>query len=252
MSDTITLFGMRIDRLDRRQAVDSLLPAITRQPRQNLLVVTPNVDHVIRYQDSADFRETYHRADRVLADGKPVVWASRILGKSLPETVPGSDLVPLLFDASLARELPVTAFLLGGMEGVAERAAAVIREKWPTVSVVGTYSPPFGFEKDPEELNRIIAMVNDSNPDMLVVGLGSPKQELWASSHKDRLSTGAILCVGATIDFLAGEKSRAPIFFQKIGAEWLYRMCQEPGRLAKRYMSNLAQFPWLFLKELFK
>jgi N-acetylglucosaminyldiphosphoundecaprenol N-acetyl-beta-D-mannosaminyltransferase len=210
--------------------------------------VTPNVDHTVMLQEHEGLRAAYEQADLVLADGYPVVWAARLLGRNLPERVAGSDLVPALFAAG-DPERPLRTFLLGAAPGVADRAAARIREKWPGVEIVDTYSPPLGFEHDDVERERMLARVKAASPDLLVVGLGAPKQEIWVHQQRERLATSVVLCVGATIDFLAGEKARAPLWVQRLYLEWLYRLLGEPKRLFWRYMRDAWIFPQLVWRE---
>jgi N-acetylglucosaminyldiphosphoundecaprenol N-acetyl-beta-D-mannosaminyltransferase len=176
------------------------------------------------------------------------VWASRLLGQPLPERVTGADLVPSLFDASDASR-PLTVFLLGAMPGVADRAAKNIEAHWPHVKVTGTYSPPFGFERDARENERILEMIAEASPDVLVLGVGAPKQELWIHEHRDRVAARVALCVGATIDFLADEKPRAPQWMQQTGLEWCYRLASEPRRLVGRYARDAWLFPQLVWRE---
>ena len=186
----------------------------------------------------------------VVADGWPVVWASKILRRPLPGLVPGSDLTPALFSTwNGSRRLRV--FLLGAMPGVAEVAARNIESRWPQVQTVGVYSPPLGFEYDELETNKILSRINDLQPDVLVVGLGAPKQELWVYRNRNQLRAKTALCVGATIDFLAGEKHRAPVWMRKCGLEWLHRVLSEPRRLAKRYWRDACIFPRLVLAEMY-
>jgi N-acetylglucosaminyldiphosphoundecaprenol N-acetyl-beta-D-mannosaminyltransferase len=157
-------------------------------------------------------------------------------------------LAPALFDAT-ADGRGMSVFLLGAGPGVAERAARRIVERWPNVAVVGTYSPPLGFERDDRENDKIVELVNQARPDVLVVGLGAPKQELWIARHRGQLQAKTALCIGATIDFLAGEKSRAPRWMQRCGLEWLHRLSSEPKRLFRRYAHDARVFPRLVWNE---
>lgn len=177
-----------------------------------------------------------------------MVLASRLLRRALPERVAGSDLVPALF-ASANAARPLRVFLLGAAPGVAERAASRIAQQWPAVETVGVYSPPLGFERDDAENARIVKLVEAASPDVLVVGLGAPKQELWVHRHRQQIAAPVALCVGATIDFLAGEKRRAPRWMQRSGLEWLHRCASEPQRLAKRYARDAVIFPQLVWRE---
>ena len=247
------LFGISIDRRSMSEAVDTVWQW-TRSPKSAgcRYVVTPNVDHVVMYQAHAPLRESYARASLVVADGAPVVWASKLLRKPLPGRVAGSDLVPALFDRADADSdsRPLRVFLLGAGPGVAVRAAIRIQNRWKNVEVVGTLSPPIGFENDEFENQKILDRVAEAQPDVVLIGLGAPKQELWISRFADRLEASAALCVGATIDFLAGEKSRSPLWMQKVGLEWLHRLASEPSRLGARYLRDAWVFPQLVWREL--
>jgi N-acetylglucosaminyldiphosphoundecaprenol N-acetyl-beta-D-mannosaminyltransferase len=242
------LFGISIDALTMDQAVAHVRRRIAAPELACRYVVTPNVDHAVMLQRHDGLRDAYGCADLVLADGHPIVWASRWLGQPLPERVAGSDLVPALF-AAMKREEKLRVFWLGAAPGVAIRAAENVARKWPSVQTVGCYSPPLGFERDPAENERILARVNEAQPDVLVLGLGAPKQECWIHQHRQEVAAKVALCVGATIDFLAGEKRRAPRWMQRGGLEWLYRMASEPNRLFKRYATDAYVFPQLVWRQ---
>jgi len=248
MSQVVELFGMRIDSLRMHEAVEKLRSWIDAGDGRCRYVVTPNVDHAVMYDENPKLRAAYEHASLVLADGFPVVVASRLLGRPLPERVAGSDLAPALFDAA-TEEVPMRVYLLGAAPGVAERAARNIEARWPAVAIVGTYSPPLGFERDEKENQAIIERVNAARADVLVIGLGAPKQELWIAAHHEKLNAKTALCIGATIDFLAGEKKRAPRWMQQFGVEWLHRMLSEPKRLLKRYARDAVIFPRLLWRE---
>ncbi|MEX2093848.1 MAG: WecB/TagA/CpsF family glycosyltransferase, partial [Pirellulales bacterium] len=240
------LFGMRIARVTMHDAVGYVLNSCA-EPRGDAsrYVVTPNVDHAVMFQQCSDLREAYADASLVLADGLPLVVASHFFRKSLPERVAGSDLVPRL----LASGKPLRVFLLGAAPGVAEVAAHRIRMQWPGVQVVGTYSPPLGFEHDAAENERILAAVAAAQPDLLIVGFGAPKQELWVHQNRRQLQAKVAICAGATIDFLAGHRRRSPLWMRRAGLEWLHRVASEPRRLAGRYARDAWEFPRLMWHE---
>lgn len=250
----VRLFGMNIDSLTMSQTVDAVLQWC-RDDRGAACryVVTPNVDHAVMYQSNEQLRDAYAGASLVLADGAPVVVASRILGRALPERVAGSDLAPAMFkrvaEGWVRQAKVLRVFLLGAGPGVADRAAANIEARWPGVKVVGTLSPPLGFEKRQEENERILDAIAATKPDLLLVGLGAPKQELWVHAHAGRIEAKAALCIGATIDFLAGEKRRAPRWMRRVGLEWIHRLSSEPKRLAKRYLRDAWVFPQLVWRD---
>ncbi|MDX1947213.1 MAG: WecB/TagA/CpsF family glycosyltransferase [Pirellulaceae bacterium] len=248
MCARIQLFGVAIDPLRMEQAVRQIQAWVAADEPRCRYVVTPNVDHVVMLQHHAGLQAAYRDAGLILADGAPVIWSARLLGKPLPGRVAGSDLVPALF-AAADENRPLSVYLLGAAPGVGERAAANIERRWPAVRVVGHYSPPLGFEKDEAENEAILAKIAAARPDVLILGLGAPKQELWISRHHGQIAARAALCVGATIDFLAGEKARAPLWMQDAGLEWLHRVLSEPRRLARRYARDAWIFPRILFRE---
>lgn len=246
----IKLFDIDIDRLTMQETVKSITCLVNSEAREGHYVVTPNVDHIVKLAEDADFKRAYDNASIVVADGRPVVLASRLLGQPLPEVVPGSDLVPKIFDHyQYYSKTGLKVFLLGAMPGVAEKAAANIKIQWPKLKVVGLYSPEMGFEKSDESSKNICNIVSQSKADVVVFGVGAPKQELWSLKYAKQLNVKVVLCVGATIDFLAGEKPRAPIWMRKTGLEWLHRVASEPRRLLKRYVVDAFVFPFLVWRE---
>lgn len=253
----VRLFGVEIDPLRMPEAVKRVLSWVD-EPGACRYVVTPNVDHAILLQEHEGLRQAYADCGLALVDGMPVLLAAKLFRRGIPERVAGSDLVPALFDAASQRFLRHTGldrarrlrvYLLGAAPGVAQRAAARIEREWPGVEVAGCHSPDIGFQNRPEENDAILARIAAANADVLVVGLGAPKQELWVHAHRDRIAAPAALCVGATIDFLAGERRRAPKWMRAVGLEWFHRMASEPRRLAKRYLRDAILFPGLLWNE---
>ena len=266
MAQSHELFGIRFDCLRMGEAVAKILAWCRADDSFSCrFVVTPNVDHVVLFQEREALRAAYADAAIVLVDGMPIVWASRLLRRRLPERVAGSDLVPALFEEVSSGEAPPPAglaaapasstprdlkvFLLGALPGIADAAAQRVHETWRGVSVVGTYSPPLGFEDDADENRRILKAVAAAEPDLLIVGLGAPKQELWTHRHRTELRTKVVLCAGAPIDFLGGARSRSPRWMRKVGMEWLHRLLSEPRRLARRYARDAWVFPGLVWRE---
>ena len=245
----IHLFGVEIDPVSMTETVDLIAQWLNQTENTCKFVVTPNVDHVVKVQTDIGLQAAYKQAALIVTDGKPVVWAASLLGVNIPGTVPGSDLVPALFDYAQHSKTVVKVFLLGAMPGVADRAKVNIHDKWPLVEVVGTLSPDFGFDKSVADSKAICELINSSGAQLLLVGLGAPKQELWINQYAPEISVKVALCIGATIDFLAGEKARAPMWMRKVGLEWLHRMLSEPKRLAKRYLIDAIVFPKLVFKE---
>jgi N-acetylglucosaminyldiphosphoundecaprenol N-acetyl-beta-D-mannosaminyltransferase len=235
---------MNVHVVREREAHD-LVHAWTREAGGALrYVVTPNVQHTMVFQDHAEFREAYSGAALVIADGWPLVASSRLFGTPLPERVTGSDLLPGLFDRASA-EAPLTVYLLGAAPGVGDKARDAIHARWPHVRVVGTYSPPLGFEQDPAQNERILTHIAETSPDVVVVGLGAPKQELWTYRFRERIRAKVALCLGGTIDFMAGNTKRAPNWIRTARLEWLHRALSEPRRLGRRYAEHAVLFPAL-------
>jgi exopolysaccharide biosynthesis WecB/TagA/CpsF family protein len=188
-------------------------------------------------------------AHLVLADGMPIVWASKFLGNPLPERVTGSGMIPLLLE--LAEQKGWKVFFLGGTEQSVATAAEKTRAKHPKLKLVGAYSPPF---KPLLEMNHaeILQRIHEAKPDILLVAFGCPKQEKWISMNYRAAGVPFSVGVGATIDFLAGTFKRAPVWMQKSGTEWIFRMLQEPKRLASRYGTGLRVFSFAILKQFFR
>ena len=233
-----------IDNLTMDEALGTIDELI--QENRNAYVVTPNVDHIIQLERGGPLAEVYKHADLILTDGKPLIWIARWYGTPIKEKISGSDLFPKL--CQLAAKKGYKMFFLGAAEGVAKKAAENLAHKYQGLQVVGTYSPPFGFEKDEVELAKIKNMIVKTNPQILVVGLGCPKQELFILNHKDELGVPLSLGLGASIDFEAGNVKRAPKWMADHGLEWLYRITQDPKRLAKRYLIDDMKIFGLALK----
>jgi N-acetylglucosaminyldiphosphoundecaprenol N-acetyl-beta-D-mannosaminyltransferase len=243
--NVVDLFGLRFHNLDLIEAVD-YCEDLLRVGKKGLVIPT-NVDVIVKLTGDRTFRETYERAILVVADGAPVVWASRLLGKPLKSRVCGSDLLPAICERAAQREWRV--FFLGGMPGVASHAATLLTNRFPGLNVIGTYAPPFGFESSLAECQRIVTMVRTARPDILFVGLGAPKQEKWSAAHFEALGVPIIFCTGAAFDFVAGVIRRAPPWMQRIGLEWMFRLLQEPKRLWRRYLVDSLTFMPIFFLE---
>ena len=213
------------------------------------ILVTPNVDHLVKLQKDKAFLDVYQSADWVICDSKIVGLALRFLGSPIKEVIPGSSFFPAFCEFHKNNE-NVRIFLLGASEGVALKAKENINKKIGREIVVGTHSPSYGFEKNLKECNEIIDIINSTDATVLVVGVGAPKQEKWIYYNRNKLNKIKLfLPLGATIDFEAGNVRRAPIFFQKLALEWLYRIFQDPKRLVKRYLFDDLPFFYYLLKQ---
>ncbi|HYX33248.1 MAG TPA: WecB/TagA/CpsF family glycosyltransferase [Oligoflexus sp.] len=234
MSERLRLGYANIDVVSLQEALQRAVTFAKQSPCR--FVVTPNSDHIVQLETRLDLRRVYNTAHLVVADGMPIVWASRLLGKPLPERVTGSELMPQL--CAEAARLGLRVYLLGGPPGVAELAKAKLEERYPGLQVCGCDCPPFGFEHKPDQEARILQKIQAAAPDIVFVALGAPKQELWMARTAPQLKSGILLGIGAALEFCAGTVTRAPLWMQRIGAEWIYRMCQEPRRLVGRYLRD--------------
>ena len=191
------------------------------------------VDHIVRLEKDEELQKVYKNASLILTDGKPLIWISKWYKTPIKEKISGSDLFPRV--CQLAANKNYTMYLLGAAEGVADTAARNLMKKYPGLNIVGTYSPPFGFEKNEQEMNKIKTQIQDVHPDILIVGLGCPKQEKFMYYNCKELGVPISFGLGASIDFEAGNIKRAPKWMSNHGLEWLYRFLKEPKRLFKRY-----------------
>lgn len=243
------LLGVSFERATLSSAVAQILNA--GKEKKKGLVVTPNVDHIVMLQNDSDMKRIYDNALFRYADGMPIVWLSKIVkGESLPERVTGADLLIAVCEKAAKTDLNI--YLLGGNPGIAEQAATKLKGKFAGLKISGLYCPPFGFENRPEETDWIIKEINARKVDILFIGVGAPKQEKWAAKHSDRLQVGPILCVGAAFDFAAGVINRAPLWVQRSGCEWIWRLASEPTRMWRRYLIRDSCFIPLAWKELSK
>ena len=199
-------------------------------------VVTPNVDHIVQIEKDTELKKVYENADLILADGKPLLWIANWYGTPIKEKISGSDLFPRL--CQMAAEKGYSMFFLGAAEGIAAKAAENLTKKNPGLNVVGTYSPPFGFESKPEEIEKIKDQIKRTHPEILIIGLGCPKQEKFMYHYCDELGVPIALGLGASFDFEAGNIKRAPRWMSNHGLEWLYRIYKEPKRMWKRYWND--------------
>ena len=207
-------------------------------------VVTANLDILRQAVGSPEIASMIGRSSTIVADGMPLVWASRIARTPLPERVAGSNLI--LSVSKMASETDHSIYLLGGDEGVAEEAGAVLSERFSGLRVAGSYCPPFGFEKDETELEKIVNQISGAAPRIVFVALGFPKQERLIERIRDVCPNAWWLGVGISFSFVAGEVRRAPVWVQKLGLEWVHRIFQEPRRLFKRYVVHDIPFAlWL-------
>jgi N-acetylglucosaminyldiphosphoundecaprenol N-acetyl-beta-D-mannosaminyltransferase len=224
-------------------AIDRLVRA-----RNGGTVFTPNVDHVVMAEHDLQFRAAYAAAALSLVDGAPVLWASRLLRTPLPTKISGSDLVLPLMER--AAEHGHRVYFLGGAPGVADLARRKLIATFPKLQIVGTDSSRIDLHGGSGENDQAAERIRLAEPDLVLVALGAPKQELWSHLHSDALKPAVLVGVGASLDFVAGVQTRAPLWMSNVGLEWLYRLAQEPRRLAARYLLRDPEFCLILLRQL--
>lgn len=240
----IKFLNTYIDNLTMNEALSEMEELI--KDGENHYVVTPNVDHIVKIEYDNEFKKVYENADLILTDGKPLIWISNALKTPIKEKVSGSDLFPKV--CKMSSEKGYSIFLLGAAQGVALKAAKNLKKRYTSLKIVGTYSPSYGFEKNDNEIEKIIKIINDCNPDILAIGVGAPKQEKFIYKYRKQLAVPLSLCIGASIDFEAGNVKRAPKWMQNVGLEWFYRFIKEPKRMFKRYFIDDIKILGIYFK----
>jgi N-acetylglucosaminyldiphosphoundecaprenol N-acetyl-beta-D-mannosaminyltransferase len=253
--ETVAIFGLNLSRMSYACTLDWLEGAVLRQESVRVCVFSANADQMVRCRRDPVFRECYQTAGLVVPDGMPVVWAARLLGRPLAERVTGIDLMDGL--CRLAAGSGWRCFLLGSQAEVAGRAAANLTRRFPGLVVCGWhdgyFSPePWNQPKDatPDADGEIVSQINAAQTEILFVGMGSPRQELWLQRNFARLRCRLALPVGGAFEVIAGRRKRAPLWMQRCGLEWGWRLLQEPRRLGRRYLIEDVKFLFLIAHEL--
>lgn len=237
-ADRVQIKGVWFDRVTMAQAIERVLTDLS--AGKGGWVVTPNLDILRQATRDPDLRALIGAADLSVADGMPIIWASRLQGCPLPERVAGSSLIEPL--SAEAGERGARVFLLGGNPGVAEQAAALLEQRCPGLVIAGTDCPPLGFEQAEGYIDGLRDKIVNACPDLIYVALGAPKQERLIRELRSAAPNAWWLGVGISLSFLTGEVRRAPLWMQRLGLEWLHRLVQEPRRLAKRYLVDGLPF----------
>ena len=240
----LNTFVNNMDMEETIQTIDSFI-----QQKKRSYIVAINVDVVIKIEQDAYLKRITDQADMVLVDGKPLIWISKLHKRPVKAKISGSDLVPKLCEK--AAEKGYTIFPIGGKDGIAEQAKRKLEKQLSGIKIVGTYAPPYGFEKDKNELDKINQMISDVHPDLLIGCFGCPKQEKWIYENYKKYDATVSVCAGATVDFLAGNIRRAPGWMSDHGLEWFYRFTQEPKRMFKRYFVDdikIVSLMWKYRK----
>jgi N-acetylglucosaminyldiphosphoundecaprenol N-acetyl-beta-D-mannosaminyltransferase len=242
-----SICGVKIDRYSFDKVVEMIVHGALSFCATPKYIVTPNAHHILLLQKDTHFRKIYQGAFLVVPDGVSLLWAARFLGTPLCGRVNGTDLFEQLCEVAANRGLRV--FLLGGRPGAADQAAQVLTARYRGLNIVGTYCPPYGFERDESELAIINTRIKEAVPHFLFVGLGAPKQEYWIYANHQELGVPISIGIGVSFELVSGMVKRSPGWMQKAGLEWLFRLTVEPRRLWKRYLIGNSLFLWLVLKQ---
>ena len=234
----VRLFNAQLHAITEEECVQVVIDELEKGNDGSIL--TMNLDHLRRFNRDPFCRELYARATLHVADGMPLVWASRLQGTPLPERVTGSNLIWSLSEAAAKNGRSV--FMLGGEADTAESAAKILQETYPSLKVAGTFFPQHGFESREQEVAEMTKAIMDANPDIVFVALGTPKQDRLIEALRDYMPTVWWIGVGISFSFVSGTVSRAPQWMQRNGLEWVHRMAQEPRRLIKRYLLGGVPF----------
>jgi len=240
------VLGVRVDAVQIPEVIRQMEVWIARRGGCRYIAVT-GMHGITEAQHDSSFRTALKNADLVVPDGMPLVWLGRLRGCGMKRRVYGPELMTTFCRETAARGH--RHFLYGGDAGVAERLSKVLAKTCPGIHIVGVYAPPFR-ELTSEEDAHIVARIEHAAPDILWVGLSTPKQEKWMHDHRGRLRVPIMVGVGAAFDFLSQRKQQAPVWMQEHGLEWLFRLFQEPGRLWRRYLIRGTQFIFLVGLEL--
>ncbi|NEQ32651.1 MAG: WecB/TagA/CpsF family glycosyltransferase [Leptolyngbya sp. SIO4C5] len=239
----IRLLNIRIDNFSLTELLERL------NPIWGGIVLTPNVDHLMKLQNDSHFYDIYQAAQYRICDSQILLYASKFLGTPISEKISGSDLFPA-FCQKYGADPAVKIFLLGGAPGVAQQAQQNINRRIGRELVVAAHSPSYGFEVKAGECQQILKLINQSSANVLAVGLGAPKQEKWIFKYKDSLKhIKVFLALGAALSFEAGTLSRAPRWMSDLGLEWLHRLLREPRRLWRRYLIDGLPFFKLIVQQ---
>ena len=243
----VQLMGVRIDCVTEKQVIARVISSI----RDGIggWIVTPNVDHLRIISERPDLLATVNQASLKIADGMPLIWASRVQGTPLPERVTGAGLTASLTAA--ASKAGASVFLLGGNPGDGEAAAAVLRRSNPGLKIAGIICPPLGFESDSLQMTEIANALRSAKPDLVYTCFGFPKDPLVISALRHCLPSAWFLGLGGSLAIVSGRTRRAPGWMQRIGMEWLWRLGLEPRRLFRRYIVDDIPFAIRLLANAF-
>ncbi|MEH2326180.1 MAG: WecB/TagA/CpsF family glycosyltransferase [Nostoc sp.] len=242
----INICRVEIDDYNFDEVVDKIVKHILSKGQPEY-VVTPNAMHILALQKDAKFREIYRQAFLVVPDGVSLLWTAKFLETPLNGRVNGTDLFERL--CAIAAQKGLKVFLLGGRPGAAEKAQEILVSRHPGLQIVGTYCPPYGFESQPTILTSINSKIIATSADILFVGLGAPKQEKWIAANYLHLGVPISVGIGVSFELVSNMVRRSPVWMQKVGLEWLFRLITEPRRLWKRYILGNPALIYLVIKQ---
>lgn len=239
-----TVLSMKVNVINKDKTVEQVIDWMPE--KRSKYICVSNVHMCMETFDSEEFRNVVNNADLVIPDGRPILWAQKLLGFKDAEQVRGQDITEALCRVSNESELKIGLYG-GASEVVLQKVITSLCATYPNIKIVYSYSPPFR-PLTTEESNDIANNINNAGVDVLFVGIGCPKQEIWMATHKGKVNA-VMLGVGAVFDFISGEKKHAPRWMQKLGLEWLFRLVSEPKRLWKRYFKQNPRFIWYLTRQ---
>lgn len=250
--ESINIFGIKIHNTTLEETTELLRKFLEEDGLKK--IYTPNTEIVMAAKDDENLKELLNKGDLIIPDGIGLIYGSRIQKRPLKERVTGFDTSIKLLE--IGNEKGYSIYLLGGKEGVARDAAKNIKEKWPNIKIAGYHHGYFKGShlglKNEEEEEKIIKDINEKNPDIIFVGLGFPKQEIWIDANKDKIKGKVIIGNGGVMDILSGNAKRAPEIYQKLGLEWFYRLIQQPSRIKRQLVLPKFMLYVLFNKDVIK
>jgi N-acetylglucosaminyldiphosphoundecaprenol N-acetyl-beta-D-mannosaminyltransferase len=235
------LFGVSIHAAGMEQTLRICAQAV--RSRSRLMIGVVNAAKIVNMRRQPILYESVSSSDLVLADGMAVVWASRVLRRPLPERVAGIDLFERLLELADRQKLAV--YFLGASQDVLDQVLREVQVRYPNVRISGSRN---GYFSD-EQSEQVAHQINRARPDMLFLGMTSPKKEIFMANWGPRMDVTVVHGVGGSFDVMAGKVKRAPLLWQRLGIEWLYRVMQEPRRMWKRYLVTNSIFTWMLLSE---
>lgn len=247
-TNRIKFLNTELDTMSMDQTVLTIEQALINE--QVLQHVVVNVAKLVNMQKDKELAESVKSSDVINIDGMGVVWGARLCGHSVPERVAGVDLFHNLLAMSARRDFPV--FLLGATEDVVAKTAAKVKEQNPNLTIAGFHDGYFFGGREGADEETVVNKIKDSGAKLLFVAITSPKKENFINKWQDKLGVDFVMGVGGTFDVVAGKVTRAPVWMQNAGLEWLYRVIQEPRRMWKRYLVTNSKFAYLLIKEKFR